>query len=307
MANEVLVWTGAASGVFAATANWIDIATGAVPAAVPGTSNTCILPAGATVALAGVATTAYVAIINKFIEEDGCTVAIGTRTVPLKLKLQSSANAIVELGGTGETYLRLKDAKDVHITKAGSAPNTSDSATNIWHTQSSTGNYPLRIDCASNETVGIGTGEGDIAEFHPISISGGDVQLGKLVTKQDGSTAPDLTVLGGTVGNESAIGTLEQGGGEVTHNSGAVATLKVNGGQLIYNSNGTLTQGYVYGGGSFTLKRAATITNMTAYGDSILHDENGLATWTNPIQTPDGIESVDAKLGKGRKFTVADI
>lgn len=308
MAISTFMWTGTASSVFATTANWIDLATGAAAAAVPGVSTTCIIPAAATVDVAGEAGSSS-GTIDKFVVEDGCSVALGTDTVPLRLKLNSTANGIgtVELGGTGTMFLQLEDAKDVHVTQAGSAPNTRDSATNIRHVTASTGDTPLRIDCASNETIGIGAGEDNLAEFHPISIAGGEVRLGESVTKQDGSTAPDMIVLGGTVENESAIGTLELGGGKFAHNEGAVATAKVYGGKLTYASDGTLAQGYVYGDGNFTLKRAATITDMTAYGDSVLDDENGLATWTNPVEFPDGIESVKVKLGKGRKFTVADI
>lgn len=295
----VNTWTGETDGDWGTATNFVaDTA--------PGTGDKGLVPADATVAIDG---GAYEAVMDKFEVAEGCDVAMGSRaaavTTPLSLDFSSETNATVELAGTGQTYLKVKEAKKVKVNKAGSAPGTGQFALHLT-SESTTNETGLDIEADSNESIGVAPFPDDTAEFHPIKVNGGDVTIGS-VTKKDGSTAFDLTVVKGTVVNSSPVGTLKQYAGKVTHNAGVVAALSVYGGRFIYDSTRTLTQGYVHKGAVLDITEACTITNLTAYAGATINDANGLATWTNAIAFPDGIESVTLVLGKGRKATIADI
>ncbi len=258
MANEICIWDGSTDGDWGTAANWLNTT-------VPVTTMTAIIPANATVDIDGAG--GAEAAFDKLIIEEGCSITIGTRTsaagiVPLDLTFASETNATAVLAGSGLTYLKLTEAKGITVNHAAAAPGTGEYGLNLT-TATATNESPIVIKCSSGESVSLGANANESAKFETIKIHGGDVAIGDTVTEK-GASAPDsLSVYGGDVVCDSAIGIVTVYDGTLRQNTGAIATGHAYGGTLFYNSGAALSGTMnIYNGGTFNLDEGLSGTTL---------------------------------------------
>lgn len=203
------------------------------------------------------------------------------------------------------------DATTVTVDGTGTAANAGEAALDIVGVNAGS---VLRVNGGE---VWVAAGAGDAATFPTVAVSDGGssparVRLGR------GLTMTTLTQSAGDVTLECAATTVTKTGGRLNRcESGAVTTLRNRGGVVEDEGTGTITALYNSAEYRFRGQAAVTVTDCTAYKDSVTDDPNGRVTWTNPVQLfechPGGPSSsrgpAPAYFNPGfhKKFTVAAI
>jgi hypothetical protein len=298
------IWDGSESGVWDLAGNWDT-------AAVPGTGDVAVIPADATVNIAGAS--GDEAAIDGLVVEPGCSITIGTKAQPLELTFASETNATVDLAGTGTTFLKLTEAKAIRITAAAVSPGTGQFGLNLTGV-STTNENPIDIVCpADSHSIGIAANAGEIMEAQYISVSGGTVTIGNIaqgeacVEEKDGSTAPDMTIQGGTVNSYVNVGAVVLSGGTLTQHRGTITSLTASGGT--YNDNSTGTVSTILASGSTVLDWRGGLEGKTVTACDIgtgvsVHDPSGIVTWTAGIDLIRcGVDDVTLNLGDHIRIT----
>lgn len=305
MAKKLFIGGAAGSTtLWGAAANWN-------PANKPVTNDMVIIPRTTAYGISDTAA-ASTAVYASVTFEKGYSEDVATVGTPLVLTMSTAAGSgVVELGGTGEQYLQVDEYSEIRVNKAGPAPDVERCALNIVGEVSSAGD--IYVDCASNETVGLShAATSATAYFHAydIKVRGGVVRLGPLVTEEDSSTAPELTVEGGEVHCKAPIGVLTQEGGICEMQASATVTSPtIRGGTYQHNSDGTITTLVVGGTGFFDLSkdtRPVTITSANVHGAGSINDPHGRATWTNGVDLEQrGIPAGKIDLGENIHLDVS--
>jgi hypothetical protein len=248
----VKIWTGASSGVFGTAGNWTGGA--------PGTGDTAIIPAYATVNIAG---GAYATAFDKLIVEPGCSITIGTNGTPLDVTFAGETNASVEFGGTGLTYLKTTEAKTITVTSAAGSPSTGQYGFNLTTGDASTNECTLRVNASPGQSISVAANPGETAEIKTITMTGGDVAVGASVTGKNGTDTVAFTVSGGTLVNKSPAG-FTQYGGDVYHKVGAIGAALIYGGEYHHMATEAATQIIAYDGGTVDLDQNIATKNISA-------------------------------------------
>lgn len=287
----VHIWTGETDTDYDTVTNWVGDSK-------PVNGGSAIIPASATVNIAGFDASAVTLI--GFTVEPGCTITIGSKAnavvSPLKITLLNSAayyNA--DLGGTGETYLDVADYAKIIVRAAGSAPATGEWGLNLSGTVDGVGAGQIFI-LASSGAIGIGATLNEDMEVNKVFVSGApdDVTIGGNVTDNDGSSAVALDIEGGTVVTYCALTTVTKTGGALYHRgSGVVAALSDIAGTIYYQGTGTITNLYISEGGNIdftTDLQSRTVTNCELGSGGTITDSQKTVTFTN------GVDLVRCKL-----------
>ncbi|RLF49979.1 MAG: hypothetical protein DRN20_00475 [Thermoplasmata archaeon] len=227
----VCIWLGTTDSSWSTATNWSG-------GAVPGSGDTAVIPANATVDIDGSDETS--SPIDKLVIEKGCSISIGSVDTPLKLSFSGETNAEAHLAGTGVKYLDLTEAKAIYITEAGGASTIGAYALNLTAT-SATNSTKLYIDADDSDDIGIAANGGDVGEFDNIYISGGNITIGESVSKIDGTSAPPIVISGGTVETKCKLDTASVANATWTHSNGTVSSASVINGTLYLNTNDTIT------------------------------------------------------------------
>ncbi len=101
-----------------------------------------------------------------------------------------------------------------------------------------------------------------------------------------GVTLTTVTMAGGVVELNSAVTTITQTAGDLTHKAGAVTTIHIRGGTYRDRSTGTITTLNIASGGVYTRETETagkTITNATATKGTVVKDPASTITWTNGL------------------------
>lgn len=129
-----------------------------------------------------------------------------------------------------------------------------------------------------------------------------------------GVSVTSLTVDGGecvSVSTATCTAATVEGGTYDYLGTGAHTTLNVRDGVCYYSGTGTITTANVHGTLDFSRSPAGrTVTNCTVYGGGTLNFDNGTPggiVFTNPIQFPDGINSISLTGPKNIKFAPVTI
>lgn len=298
------IWTGAVDTDFGTAGNWS-------PAGPPATGDTGIVPASATVNIAGSDETS--APLDKFIVEEGCTITIGSAATKLQLSFASETNCIADLSGTGLTYLSLAEAKSIIVRNAAVPPGTGQYGLNLiglTATNNPTLNISIDPDLGVSgdaaPSVSIGANATEAMEVQYINVTGGVVTIGDGVTESDGATAPDMDISNGTVTCSSPLGAVTQSGGTLWQKAGAVTTLHQEGGTCYYMSTGTITNLRVNNGGVFDCTRdlsARTVTNCVLSEGGQINDPQKTVTFTNGIDLEN--HGPTSPWDRGKHYTVS--
>jgi len=180
--------------------------------------------------------------------------------------------------GTGQTLV------NVFVT---GQPRESLTPAFVWK-----GTHAANVFNLNAGSVGVALLGGEVATIATLRISDGTMVCGA------GVTLGTITQTGGALDTVSAITAKVQNSGVHTHREGAITTLTVRGGAIAYLSAGTITTLTLYGAfDAGNDSRAMTITNCTMYPGAVLSDQFGRITFSNPISTPGGIDSVTIRRG----------
>lgn len=291
----VKVWRGAVDGKFLTQdGNWEGGA--------PTTGDSVVVPSDATVDI-DQNLNAIAVDLAGFLVEEGCAIDIGLSDDPLQLSMNSTS---VALAGVGESYFDIDDASEITITKSGPAPATGRYSTNLLGESGSADRNEIIIRCATGESIGIGTNNkvSTVMETNSIQVAGGEVTIGGKTVDHDGAGAPELDMSGGSVTNNTALGTVQVFGATLTHDAGAINVLQIHGGGTVfYNSTGTVSTMTLLAGGSVSFAndhQAKTVTSFGMNAGSVMLDPYAVVTWSNDINIAGaGILDVTIDVGPG--------
>ena len=138
------------------------------------------------------------------------------------------------------------------------------------------------------------------------------VWIGDGVTNLAGSGDPDILQSGGIVQSKSDIGVLTVDSGEYWQVKGKWTTGRFSGTSVVYpdGDGGTYTTTTLHGPAQLRNTHSLgtkTFTNSTAYAGSSFLDPKNRITRTNPINTPDGAETVGIGFGPNVRIAVTAI
>lgn len=262
------IWNGSVDGDWHTAGNW--------DGGIPVEGDNVVIPASATQDIDGTdATSSNIYAFVGFIVEEGSSIAIGSAATGLSIDMNTGSPTDVFLGGTGRTFIEIIDAADIQVAAAGAAPGVGEYSTNIIASESTAANNDIYVDCTTNQSVGIGAVAGTAAAVDSINVTGGVVTVGDSVVDSPGTGVPDLTMSGGLVETNSALGTVVVNAGILTHNEGVMADLEVWGGACNYNSDGTLSLAKVSGTLDFSGDlRTILVTRCDLYAGGVYRDPN---------------------------------
>jgi hypothetical protein len=235
--------------------------------------------------------------VSSVLNKPNCTQDFGADGTPLAWDIGGTGDKKVHDQGTGTKYLDFDNWVEWNIL-AGTAEIAGDTAAA----------NTLYIGGA---TVTIGDLEAD-----EITVDGGTVTIGEDLTENDGATAPNMIIHGGTVTCESPLGRVDQYSGILRQMAGVITALYVNGGATYINAldsgaTGVITVAQVESGGKLDFSedpRAKTVTACSVESGGTLHDPLGVVTWPNDFSTPHcGLNDCTIDVGRNRKYAVADI
>lgn len=272
MAASQKTWLGTTDGDWGTATNWDD---GEVPEA----GDDVIVPAGATVNIAGSSDDA-VALASVTVE-DGCSITIGTEGTPLEIDLADSGT--FNFGGTGVCHIDCSGADAVYtITNASTGAATGSPG--LYLVGGEAGSIVNINTDNDGAHIGLVTRNADAGTFSTINLENGMVTLGPVCStatvNQSGgtvnATAPTITTWTQTAGT-STLG-----------NSLAPTTVNLKGGEMNYNSTGTCTAMIIEDPGVLNCSaNARTFTNTDIRGnegtDGALNDVFKSITFTNPV------------------------
>lgn len=218
---------------------------------------------------------------NSFTTAPGCTAAIGTAAAYLKIGLGNGD--VLDLGGTGVTYLNFGAAQITPIVR-----NTAAAATGSYGLfLTGTALTGLDLRKGSVQLVGstIATNSKIIQTF--ISDESSDTTL----SIPAGNTLTDPVTLYKTGGNANisvAIAKITNDSGTIeTFGSGATSTVTINGGTAYLDSTGTVTT-LTMEGGTTSLKRnlaARTVTTAKLNPGATFIRDPSVHTLTNGLES----------------------
>ncbi|MBS3735362.1 MAG: hypothetical protein KGY99_10645 [Phycisphaerae bacterium] len=305
MAQEQ-IWDGSTDGDWSTGANWES-------GNAPGNGDSVRIPAGVTQGIDGYDASGTT-LVGFTVENTSIT--IGSKTTPLHITLYDSSTAYdAILEGTGETHLQIDDYENIVVRDAATSPGTGEYGLNLsgalddTNTPAASGN--IIILAGANASIGLGSEAGTDLELNDLKVTGGSVTVGSSVTEDDGSTAPDMSMTGGTAETHSALGTVSQTGGTWRHHSGAVTTMNVDGGKCHYRSTGTASTVTVANSGQVLCTediRGRTFSALTMYSGATFKDPMESVTLTNDIDlTRCGLSDVTLELGNHIKLSRGEI
>lgn len=158
--------------------------------------------------------------------------------------------------------------------------------------------------------IGMLPGTGASCTWPDVVTSGGYLRFG------DGCTLTTVEAAGNSViETRSAVTTMRtRDAGKIIHSgAGSIGTLDIDGSKVEVKATGALsiTQLNGYGGKELDLSlcdSAVTITNATIYGTPanpfIIRDPNNKASYTNPVSTPNGAQSLLVITGSGKNVRI---
>lgn len=287
-------WTGETDGDPAIAGNWRDAA-GATGA--PASTDTLIIPAGATVDIDG-ADQSGVALTLLVIEE-GCTINIGSRTNGVTTSWQINATTVIT-SGSGLIYLETDSVTTYTVLAAGTGANVGTQKLNILGATITA----LNIQCDSvSQTVGIASNSAEACTVTKGTMTGGTVVVGRGATI---STSIECT--GGNLTTLVAVPTLLYGGSaSIEHHGGSATLMKGSGGICNYRSAVECTNVKLSGRAEMNMTKdltGRTFTNVEMGGKSRFIDPYRTVTLTNNIDVLEtGINEVT--IDRGTNVTVA--
>lgn len=285
-------WLGTVDGDPTDADNWSA-------AHVPAAGEDVRVPAEATVAIAGGDLSANA--IGSYIEEDGCSIAIGTDGDPLIL--ETAADGVVELRGSGTRYYYVSETARVEVLGRGSIELDGDA------------NDLLVLDCAKITSLLIGPDRATPAEFDALVIQAAKTCTIRNLTTSLAAAVPIARMEVGTVYCESALTTVYQYGGllYVRYLAGLTSWYGSRQARLIYQAEGSpIALLDVTGPAHADFSqdaRAITVTQTRLRGSGAqLSDPHGRITHTNEIELIQSrLRDHVIDLGANREYQVTDI
>jgi len=265
MANDPRTWIG---GKAAATTDF-NQADNYAEAAVPVNDDELYYPStnlyGVKVSLAQSAID-----LNKLTVEQGSPVEIGslsTSGIPTYLELGlngGTGDNLFDYAGTGACYFDIDDATEIRIRSAGPGSAYGYGLVMVGTDNDAVNIVKSNIGSGANK-IGFAPFGGSVFETDAMNISAYDVYMGAGCVKKDGSSAIPITMSGGNVYTECALGASTVTGGVLNVRRGAVASLTASGAKINYEGTGTITTLILGGDGVFDARvgsGSAVITNI---------------------------------------------
>jgi len=289
---KTTIWDGSTDGDWGTAGNWSN--------GVPVSTDTIIIPADVTQGIVGGDYSAVLLAACYYMP--GSTVTLGTKAIPLHLDCD-----LVDLAGTGLSYLQIDNSAEINVRDAKGGTSTVPYGLNLTGAT----NTKLTIEYNCGGSIGVAANDGETGTFTTIVSGGLSVQIGTLPASV---TATTLTVTGGVTTCYSSIATIVKYGGKLyAEGAMAVATSysDLGGDGTEWNSSGTVTQGYCNENGSIDFNqdsRAKTWTDLTCYSGASISDHNRVVTWTNAVELVNcTLADCNIDFGLNRKLTVASI
>ena len=277
MANRT--WIGGDGGgttSFAIAANWAE-------ASVPVTNDDVYFPSTKLYNLK-VALAQSAVDLSTLTVERGSNVEIGdlsTSGVPtyFEIGMNGSGSKKFEYNGTGASYFDVDDAAEVKIASAASGSTFSWGLVLVGTGNTATNIVASDIQPGTNK-IGLAPFGGGTYQSDTVKIASHEVHLGVGVQTQAAAAVP-LTMTGGTVFSECALGASNVTGGALTVRKGAVASLALKDSRCLYEGTGTVTTLTIDANGVFDLRAgtgAVTITNpIQMSAGAVFYDPAGRA------------------------------
>jgi len=267
MANKT--WVGGAGG---ATTDWNQAANWSA-SGVPVTNDDVYFPSTKLYNLDTTLGQSAVDLSSLTVER-GSNVQVGslsTSGIPtyMELGLNGSGGKIFTYSGTGSCYFDIDDAAEVKIASAASGSTFSWGLVLVGTGHTTTNIVDSDIQAGTNK-IGLAPFGGGTYESDTIKIAAHEVHLGAGVQTQAAGAVP-LTMTGGTVFSECALGASNVTGGSLTVRKGAVTSLALKDAACLYEGIGTVTTLTIDANGVYDLRAGA-----------------GAVTITNPIQMSAG-------------------
>lgn len=259
--------------------------------------------------------------LSGLIQEPGCTISMGSYGKPLQLPFDSAAAVVVDLDGTGTTYLDVRSENPagtgvtdgtINVYGAGAGAGSGQYGLNLQGDTAVDHTWAVNIMCEANETIGIAARAGEVGEFGTIRTIGGEVTIGSAAT----TATIAFTQSGGIVANKSPVGVLTAEGGTFDHiGSAAMTSANVDeGATMNQRSTGLLSSGTIAGTIDFSKDLRAHVLDsakgLTLQAGAVINDPYGTlaasATGTNHMPfVIDGctLDDVTIILGKGGTYT----
>jgi len=199
--------------------------------------------------------------------ERGSNVQIGTLStsgIPtyMELGLNGSGSKKFEYNGTGSCYFDLDDATEIKISSAAAGSTFSWGLVLVGTGNTNTNIVASNIQTGTNK-IGFAPFGGGTYQSDTMKIAAHEVHLGAGV-ETTASAAIPLTMTGGDVFSECALGASNVTGGSLTIRKGAVASVSVKDARILYEGTGTITTLTIDANGVFDGRAgsgSATITN----------------------------------------------
>ena len=259
MANRT--WIGGDSGNetdFNTAANW----TGST---VPITNDNVYFPSTKAYNLAAYDASAI--DLSELIVERGSNIQIGSLSasgIPsyFQIGMAGSGAKLLEYNGTGASYFDVDDAAEIKIASAASGSTFTYGLVFVGTGNTATNIVASDIQPGTNK-IGLAPFGGGTYQSDTIKIAAHEVHMGAGCQTTAAAAVP-VTITGGTVFSECALGASSMTGGSLTVKKGAVTSLAIKDSRCLYEGTGTVTTLTIDANGVFDLRAGAgsvTITN----------------------------------------------
>lgn len=299
-------WLGTSSTDYSVTGNWSE-------GAIPTTNDTVTISRNAIRAIQAGLNQSSVAIDN-FTVEDGFSYDIGTSSAFLQISCTGSGVKYFKYAGGGSLAKIDLGASAVApiVTKTGS-PSTGDVGLSVKGTA-------MTGFVVTGGIVGIGVEPNDTTtevtsiNVIPENVGGASVTIGKYVADTAGNLIDLVTLDGGICYNYSSADAVDSMDGTYHQLDGRFTAGDFRGSSKLFivanDGAATFTSIDMHDQSSALCRGVSgtqTVTTLALHGGSRWDEGLFGFTYTNAIQTPDGLESVTLILGKNIKVVPSAI
>jgi len=261
-------WIGTTDGDWNTAGNWSA-------SGVPSANDNVYVPDGATVAIDGYDNSGTA--LSSFEVKAGSTTTFGSIASGIVTSLD------LDVGGTGDSFFTYRAKSAGYFTVENAAviailggPSSSISSGGL-HIVGGVDNDAVYVN-ASGAYIGLGWKPGNVFETDALELSQGNLYIGPLVVKKDGSTALSPSVSGGTGTCLAPLVTLNLYGGSWVQDNATITTANIYG-RLEVLGTGTITTLNVKAGGTVDLSTGngtLPVTNTITLGDgATFNDPSG--------------------------------
>lgn len=248
------IWDGSTDGDWNTAANW--------SAGVPTANQGAAIPDQNEVGIDAYDNTAVA--LSYFEVRDGYAQDVGLVTAGigayLQLDLGGSGDKIADLSGSGTSLFYIKNAARINVLKTG-AGNGATKTPSLFLT--GVDNDFVKIQCGTNQRVGLAWIDGEVFETDELEMSGGVLYIGRGVVAKNGSSLIPVTLNGGNAYSNAGLGTVIVKGGKLFMQEGGLTDLLIESGTVQYDAAGTIVDCEVKPNGFLDLTKTTEAVSFT--------------------------------------------